>query len=100
MKTRSGSMLTGNQRSEELTVVVSSLDDYEYFGFGIAKSLANVKRGYIDFEGRRGIEALTHQVRSITLPDANNVKTVIIAKSVLATGCTAISLARKAMEKY
>lgn len=28
------------------------------------------------------------------------VDTVIIAKSVLATGCTAISLTRKALEKY
>ena len=102
VNTPTGFDFTGDQLSSEQIVIVSTLDDYGCFGKGIADSFLNVKRGYLDFAGIRGPEALTSPLRSITLPDINNndVDTLIIAKSVLATGCTAISLTRKAIEKY
>jgi len=49
----------------------------------------------MDFGGLRGPEALTSQIRAIDLPEIKRgqfVETLIIAKSVLATGCTAIHL--------
>ena len=86
---------------QKKTVVVSTKDDYEYFAKGISSTLKEVIRGYMDFEGIRGKEALSHPIRSIELPNIdkrNPVECLIIAKSILATGCTAISLAKKAME--
>lgn len=80
--------------------VITTKDDYSYFGAGFIDSFENVVSGYMDFNGRRGAEALSSPIRNLVLPDASNVDTLIIAKSVLATGCTAIALAKKAVEKY
>lgn len=96
-----GCPYTGISLMQKRTVVVSTKDDYEYFAKGISSTLKEVIRGYMDFEGIRGKEALSHPVRSIVLPNLdkrNPVECLIIAKSVLATGCTAISLTKKAME--
>ena len=82
------------------TVIVSTKDDYEYFANGIAEVIRDSARGYMDFDGVRGMQALVQPVRSINLPVVNNVNCVIIAKSVLATGCTAISLTKKSIEQY
>ncbi len=84
-------------------IVISTRDDYDYFAAGIADNLPNCLRGYMDFDGLRGEEALSSPIRSIELPDINkgqHVDTIIIDKSILATGCTAISLLRKSIEKY
>ena len=91
---------TGVHLRSDHVVVVSTFDDYKYFGKGVADAFPRVKQGHMDFAGARGSEALSSSYRSITLPDVNDASMVIVAKSVLATGCTAISLARKAMEKY
>lgn len=51
----------------------------------------------------RGKEALSSPVRAMELPkvkDYEMVDMVIVAKSVLATGCTAIHLLKKSIEKY
>ena len=82
------------------TVIVSTKDDYQYFANGIAGVIRDSARGYMDFDGVRGLRALVQPVRSISLPVVNNVNCVIIAKSVLATGCTAISLTKKSIEQY
>ena len=95
-----GDTFTGPQLCFDRVVIISTKDDYLFFASGIAKIFKNVSTGFIDFGGARGFEALSSPLRSITLPDVSNVDTIIIAKSVLATGCTAITLARKAMEKY
>ena len=47
----------------------------------------------LEFDGKRGIEALKSTIRTASLPatkPGQNVKYLIIAKSVLATGCTAV----------
>lgn len=88
---------------QNLTAIVSTRDDYKYFASGIASPFEGVIRGFMDFGGLRGPEALTSPIRAIDLPEIKRgqfVKTLIIAKSVLATGCTAIHLARKAIEAY
>lgn len=84
-------------------VIVSTKDDYEYFAKGLSMTMDGVLRGYMDFNGVRGREALTQPVRSIEFPELARgqvVDCLIIAKAVLATGCTAISLAKKAIEYY
>lgn len=50
----------------------------------------------------RGKDALSVPVRSVVLPDILMGKQldIVIAKAVIATGCTAISLVKKAYEKY
>lgn len=100
VETPTGITFRGSFINLDTVVVVSTFDDFECFGFGIAEIFPNVKRGYIDFGGKRGVDALTCSFRSITLPEVSDVNTVIIAKSVLATGCTAITLTQKALEKY
>lgn len=85
------------------TMIISTKDDYEYFAAGISKNLNNCLRGYMDFAGLKGVQTLSSSIRSVSLPEINNgeiIDTIIIAKSVLATGCTAISLLKKAIEVY
>lgn len=84
-------------------MVISTKDDYNYFAEGISTNLPDCIRGYMDFGGLRGAETLASPIRALSLPDLKRgeiVDTVIVAKSILATGCTAIALLRKAIEEY
>lgn len=108
--TESGTVITpmdqifnGLKLLEKSTAIVSTMDDFELFANGLASIIKNNIRGYMDFGVNRGKAALTTPSRAIVLPDlkvVNHVDTLIIAKSVLATGCTAISLTNKAISKY
>jgi uracil phosphoribosyltransferase len=85
------------------TVVLSTRDDHEYFAAGIASIFDGCLRGYMDFAGARGQQALNLPIQAASLPTppaGQVVSNVIIAKSVLATGCTAVSIARKAIDLY
>lgn len=96
-------IFNGLKLLEKSSAIVSTKDDFEFFANGIASIVKNAIRGYMDFGENRGQTALTTPVRAIVLPDLkvnNHIDTLIIAKSVLATGCTAISLTNKAVEKY
>ena len=95
-----GNTITCPVRSSKRIVVISTKDDYQYFGLGIADAFPNSKRFYMDFAGKRGIEALSCPIRGMNLEDVSDVDAVIVAKSVLATGCTAITLTKRAIEKY
>lgn len=86
--------------SNKKTVIVSTRDDFKYFAQGIVNIIPHSDQGFMDFDGKRGISALTSEVRLIKLPDLNNVECVIVAKSVLATGCTALSLLERAINLY
>ncbi len=88
---------------EGATIVISTKDDYEYLAKGIAEECSTVYRGYMDFGGVRGTNTYTSPARSIEFPDIKSdiqITRIIIAKSVIASGCTAITLAQKAMAKY
>ena len=84
------------------TVILTTKDDMNSLGIGLERKIKNSLRGYMDFEGRRGLQALTAPIRSLELPDSQNTPVVnlIIGKAVLATGCTAISLTKTAIRKY
>lgn len=87
---------------DELTAVVTTKADLKLYGRAIASHLEPAIMGYMDFEGRRGLSALEAPVREIELPSSHGQKVtnLVIAKSVLATGCTAISLTRTAIATY
>lgn len=101
VQTPMGYYYSGLCLSPKKIVIISTKDDYDFFAKGICSTMKNVVRGYMDFEGVRGRAALSHPIRSIELPvieKGNSVDCLIVAKSVLATGCTAISLTKKAMD--
>jgi len=86
-----------------ITVVISTKDDYAYFAKGIAEGCSSVYHGYIDFDGARGEAVYSSPYRSMNLPEIKStmsVKRIIVAKSVVASGCTAITLAKTAITKY
>lgn len=85
-----------------LCAIVTTRDDFEFLGKGISSVLYNSIAGYMDFEGRRGLQALNAQIQHVELlePKGQHVHTLIVAKAILATGCTAIHLTRSAMSKY
>ena len=91
------------QQEEGISIVISTKDDYCYFANGIAEGFSTKYRGYIDFGGVRGTQAFTTPYRSLELPEIRSncpVKRIVVAKSVVATGCTAITLAQKAIATY
>jgi len=98
-----GQSFQGYSVPKTTTVIISTRDDYEFFAEGIRYALPSTYKGYMDFGGDRGLEALRSKRRAIEFPTitaGERVDTVIIAKSVLATGCTAVSLTQSAIAKY
>lgn len=80
------------------SIVISTKDDYNFFASGLSKALKSHYQGYMNFNGVRGEATYTEKIRDISLPDINDgipINTVYIAKSVISTGCTAITLAKK-----
>lgn len=94
--------LSGNQYEFRKRIVVTTSADSATMGEALSESFGGCPKGYMDFEGRRALEALNQPVRHIYLPSvfSGNVDELIIGKTVLATGCTAISLTKKAIEFY
>lgn len=81
--------------------VVSTKEDYEHFGAGVAACLPGCHRGWLNLHGRRGQDALRSPIISSQLPHSrSSVDTVIIAKPILATGCTALKLLEEAKNLY
>lgn len=81
--------------------VVSTKEDYEHFGAGVVDCLPGCLRGWLNLHGRRGRDALKSPIRSHQLPHSrNSVDTVIVAKPILATGCTALKLLEEAKNLY
>lgn len=85
-----------------LTAVVSTKGDVTTFGRALADNLQPSILGYLNYEGRRALDALNTPIREIELPDPGRrtTETLLIAKAVLATGCTAISLTDTAVDFY
>lgn len=101
VETPMGSLCVVPRPTTDWAVVVTTKGDMEVFGTHIAKSLPPAKVGYMAFEGRRGLAALNAPVREIQLPPVKGpVGLLVVGKSVLATGCTAISLTRTAITTY
>lgn len=91
------------QQDDGISIIISTKDDYAFFAQGIAEGCSSTYRGFIDFHGARGKDVYSSPYRSIEFPAMNpslSVKRVIIAKSVIASGCTAITLAKTALSKY
>ena len=98
-----GQQYSGFEIPRTTTVIISTRDDYEYFAEGISSAFSYSHKGFMDFNGERGQQALQGKRRAIEYPNLKKgevVDTLVIAKSVLATGCTAISLTKTAVVKY
>jgi len=85
-----------------LCAIITTKDDFYFLGQGISSILDNSISGYMDFEGQRGLQALNADITHMELPNAKgqHIDTLIIAKAVLATGCTAIHLTKTAFNRY
>ena len=86
-------------RVPDAVVVITTKIDAPYLGHAIAHRLNGCPIGYLDFGDARGQAALTAPIRSAKFPDGR-ADLIVIAKTTLATGCTAISLAKNAIQKY
>lgn len=93
---------SGYFQEHPLVSLITTIDDAPFLGAGLLKIFENSISGHMDFSGLRGPQALNAKIRNINLPDSKlgSVNTLIVAKSVLATGCTAISLTKAAIQKY
>lgn len=88
---------------ESNNIIISTKDEYSLFASGIAKSIKCNYQGFMDFNGTRGENIFNSPIRTMELPEITNgkpIENIIIAKSIVATGCTAITLAKRAFEKY
>ncbi|MCX2741997.1 uracil phosphoribosyltransferase [Pontibacter anaerobius] len=87
---------------EKSIVIISTDADYNNYAQGIASNFRNCYRGYIDYAGKRGKDALREEFRTLHLPEINKpyIDVLVVAKTVLATGCTAISITQNAIQKY
>ncbi|WP_067101478.1 uracil phosphoribosyltransferase [Marinomonas atlantica] len=92
---------SGRSAEIPLCAVITTSDDFQYLGKGLARHLDEPLKGSMSFNGQRGLEALKADISSMNLPNTKeHVDTLIIAKAVLATGCTAVHLAKSAISKY
>lgn len=84
---------------KENALLVSTSVDGGGISEGIKNTLpATTYLAKMEFKGARGRQALIAPVRNIELPVIEeSVKFMIVAKSVLATGCTAIRLTKAAL---
>lgn len=85
-----------------LTVAITPKEDLKHFAFGMLRAIGNCELGWMNFEGRRGLDALNTPVRDMSYPDlaGQAVDTLVVAKATLATGCTAVSLTRTAYRDF
>lgn len=98
-----GVSFAGYSIPRNTTVVISTRDDYHFFAKGLQSRFPNSYKGYMDFGGERGPDALQNKRRAIEFPTIKQgdfVETLVVAKSVLATGCTAITLTKTAIARY
>lgn len=86
-----------------ISIIISTKDDYSFFADGIAQGFSSAYRGFIDFANVWGKNIYSSSYRSIEFPEIKptmSVKRIVIAKSVIASGCTAVTLAKVALSKY
>lgn len=92
-----GRIVSTPEFRREENVVVTTSADAEGFGAGLRACMPCCVAGSMSFSGR-GSDVLRGPVRSLELPvRVGAVNVLVVAKSVLATGCTAIGLTRSAM---
>lgn len=87
---------------QNVSAVVTTKNEVRFFGRGLAAKVRPAVTGYMNFEGLRGYEVLNAPIRDMDLPDlgVEPVDSLIVGKSILASGCTAVTLARAAMREY
>ena len=85
------------------TLVVSTKDDFESFAKGVSEGFSSNYRAYMDFNGVRGKAIYSSPSQFIELPEVRRgikITRVVIAKTVIASGCTAVTLAKRVITEY
>lgn len=103
IETPMASSTPGLKLIDKINVVVSTRNDHSNFSLGCRQLIENSLQGQIDFGNARGEQVYKSAINTISLPQIPLGKTVhnlIILKSILATGCTAIALTRRSLEIY
>lgn len=83
------------------TVVITTKQERSYLGAPIRDELGAYYSGYLDFGNLRGEEVLNCEPAEMAWPTVNGrIELLVIAKSVLASGCTALALAQRAIARF
>ena len=88
---------------KRISAIVTTKHEAKFFGQGLAAAMQPAVSGYMNFEGRHGLDVLDAPIRDMELPDVGSgspVDALVIGKSILASGCTAVSLTRAAAREY
>lgn len=87
---------------QSMSAVITTKNEVKFFGRGLAARVRPAVTGYMNFEGRRGYEVLDAPIRDMDIPDlgVDSIDVLIVGKSILASGCTAVTLARAAIREY
>lgn len=89
-------------RQTPLTVLATPRGDLSHLHQGLLRSIPNAHSAWVDFGGERDAERLkaVRGTSSWANVGQTPVHTLIIGKAVLATGCTAVELTRRAIGRY
>lgn len=83
------------------TLVLTTRQERSYLGEPIRQELGALHAGYLVFGNLRGPEVLAAAPTEAAWPAVGTrVELLVIAKSVLASGCTALALARRAIDRF
>jgi len=79
------------------SLVAATSDDFRCFAKGVSQALLGSKECEMDFARLRGQDSLSGPVRTADIPfvKGEEIDLLIVAKSVLATGCTAVALTKE-----
>lgn len=101
MQTPMGQTVTGPVPCLPHTLVLTTKQERSYLGEPIRQELGALHAGYLAFGNLRGPEVLNAAPTEAAWPAVGTrVELLVIAKSVLASGCTALALARRAIDRF
>lgn len=101
VRTPMGQTVTGPVPRLPHTLVLTTKQERSYLGKPIQEELGALYVGYLDFGNLRGPEVLDAAPTEAAWPAVGTrVGLLVIAKSVLASGCTALALARRAIDRF
>lgn len=83
------------------TLVLTTKQERSYLGASIKDELGALHAGYLAFGSLRGPAVLDATPTEAAWPKVGTrIELLVIAKSVLASGCTALALARRAIDRF
>ncbi|AZI45281.1 hypothetical protein EHF33_20440 (plasmid) [Deinococcus psychrotolerans] len=101
LTTPQGKTVTGPIPKLPQTLVITTKEERSHLGVPIQQELGALYTGYLSFGNIRGNAVLTAKPVEAAWPVIEEqLKLLVIAKSVLASGCTALALAQNAIARF